>query len=285
MLLPHLEPRRFKEGVDRGAGSIRAATEASSANVRDVHPALQEVPKGITLEDVAKHSSGLMRAVEKTIGEKVLLVHSRDVAASRVSIRPRMVGATFGGASWGGLQGLGVHLDNRWSNPEGQGRGVDASKWQSDFLSFWKGGPLVALGDFNAEPHHPEVCARDGGFFAVRDRDTLSRPPVVVHESLRLPLYNPMWSHLQEKDGSVPRGTHHYEHDQKGIGPWVYDQILVSRELVVGLRGTPSIWGNMGGTRYLTRRDGRSDGGYPRSVDHLPVGAFVDLEEVYLCRI
>ncbi len=248
--------------------------------------ALQEVPKEITLEDVAKRSNGLLQVVEKTVGQKVLLVHSRDLTASNVSIHPRMVGATFGGTSWGGLQVLGVHLDNRWSSPEGQGRGVDAVKWQNDFLKFWKGGPLVALGDFNAEPHHPEVCAREGGFFAVRDRDTLVRPPILVDGVMRLPLYNPMWSHLQEKDGSMPRGTHDYEHAQKGIRSWVYDQILLSRELVVGLWGMPHIWGEMGTTRYVTQRDGRSDGGYiNRKVDHLPVGAFIDLEEVSLCRI
>lgn len=152
-------------------------------------------------------------------------------------------------------------------------------------FKFWKGGPLIALGDFNAEPHHPEVRARDGGFFAVRDRGTLIRPPVLVNGSVRLPLYNPMWSHLQEKDGSMPRGTHDDERAHEGIRSRVYDQILLGRELVVGLRGTPHIWGEMGTIRYVTRRDGRGHGGYPRKADHLPVGAFVDLEEVFPCQV
>lgn len=123
-------------GARKDSAAAQAAFELISEHLPTFGTciaALQEVPEGITLEDVAKGSNGLIRVVEKTVGQKVLLVHSRDVSPSRVFTEPRMVGATFGGALWGGLQVLGVHLNDRGSLPEGQGRGVDASKWQNGF--------------------------------------------------------------------------------------------------------------------------------------------------------
>jgi hypothetical protein len=219
--------------------------------------ALQEARRvtGATIRQLVENgSNGALLVAEQTLGETVLLLHSRDLRSHDIRPYARMTGATFGGDVWGGVQVLGVHLRDRMIRQEGQERGVDAVGWQRDFLRFWRGGPLIVLGDFNADPYHSEVCARAGGFFGLRDRDTLDwRGPVLDDDGVpRLPLYNPMWAHLAEKTDGAPRGTLNYANPRKGIGSWCYDQILVSRDLVDGLGWGPGIWAKMEGRSLVT---------------------------------
>ncbi len=281
-------------GGHKNAETALRALELAAAHLVDMGTciaALQEVhlPTGASVKDIIDDASkGLLVVIERTLGAKVLLLHSRNVRSRGLRAYGRMVGATFGAdVAWGGLQVLGVHLDDRQTTAPGTARGFTAAGWQGDFVDFWKGGPLVVMGDFNADPYDPEMCARSGGFFALRDRDTLDQQPMVADGALRLPIFNPMWAHLSEKDGSMPRGTNAYRNPHQGPPARTYDQILVSRELVDSVAGLPGIWARIGDKSLITKRDGRGPGGYPRAsfTDHLPVGVFIDLEGVSSCRI
>lgn len=299
----NLGGRRRKEGRERARRALELVVDHLIGQGTCV-AALQEVclPDGVLVEDVIlEKSGGRIAALEQTLGTKVLLLHSRDLLprdvhrySASLDNEPggeRLVGATFGAdVSWGGLQVLGVHLRDRGTSPEGQGRGVDSAGWQRDFLEFWKGGPLVVLGDFNADPYEPEVCARSGGFFALRDRETLWKSPRWVDKTPRLPLFNPMWQHLREKRWPEPRGTFAYDDEKRGIRSWIYDQILLGGsgfELLDGLVEGPLVHGKLGESWLITKQDGRSAGGYPSPSlwDHLPVSVLVDMEKVGSCRI
>jgi hypothetical protein len=121
------------------------------------------------------------------------------------------------------------------------------------------------LGDFNGNPFDPEVCGSDG-IFALRDRADVERTwasSLGALEEKRRPLFSPMWSLLPEGAARAP-GTHVHNH-AKALRWRLYDQILVSRDLIGDIRDRPEIVTEIGGESLVTK------GGTPRVSDHLPV--------------
>lgn len=123
------------------------------------------------------------------------------------------------------------------------------------------------FGDFNANPFDGEVCGT-AGLYAVRDRNETRQErasPLVGLGETQRPLYNPMWSLLPEGIGR-PGGTCVYAPEL--MLRWrLYDQVLVSPDLIDALRGPPQILTKIGGERLLN-----ANGNLDESVsDHLPV--------------
>lgn len=243
--------------------------------------AIQEPPEGISKDITMADSGGRVRIVERSLGAKVMILHSDDLHAIKTEPFDRMFGSTFGGDVWGDLQVLGVHIEDKRSYPEGPGRNDKIKKSGCEYLDFWRGGPLIVLGDFNANPWHPEVCAKEGAFYALRDRDVLEKEkkPTECGGGLRFPLYNPMWKHLQEKKYPEPRGTNDYTDDYGGIRPCLYDQVLLSKHLMNRVDEPPIILNEIAGQSLITDNKKRSAGGYPNFTDHLPVSMKINLQD------
>jgi hypothetical protein len=129
-----------------------------------------------------------------------------------------------------------------------------------DLRRYANGQPLIAIGDFNANPFE-EAIAGSSFIWAVRDRVMLDiqrnlLPETIQHDArffnegrttdeqaLRevvppiLPLYNPMWRHLSESN-EHPRGTIRYVGHEAVLEWHCYDQILVSAELTPLIEST-----------------------------------------------
>ncbi len=190
------------------------------------------------------------------------------------------------------LQVLGIHGPDRFHSPTEKER----SRWgrvMRDVLShFWRGRPLVVLGDLNANPFHEEVTDRDG-LFALRSKDILGvvRPRKLPHERRSaVPLHNPMWRLLPDDTGTH-HGTYYCRNRARTELLWhCIDQILVSDDLVPLLAGrSPEILTRLSGEREVTLVDHHGapllgDKG-PTFSDHFPVQLTIDIEEVKSCRI
>jgi len=179
----------------------------------------------------------------------------------------RMAMTTVRSTSWSGLRVVGCHAVDRRNVATEYARGVWAALSRLAIEAFWKPNqPLVVLGDFNADPYHPEVSARRG-MFAVRDRAEAARDweSALVAGKMR-PLYNPMW-HLLPESSTRPGGTYVLNSEDQGIRWRLCDQILVSRDLIPKI-GVPEILSQMSSTSLLTKK------GLPATrkfSDHLPV--------------
>jgi exonuclease III len=163
---------------------------------------------------------------------------------------------------------VGIHAVDRRNTPTEYARMSWAGQLRTELENFW--GPyqaLVVMGDFNADPYHPEVSARRG-MFAVRDRveADVDWESSLIGGKLR-PLYNPMWRLLPESS-TRPSGTYLLNSEDQGIRWRLCDQILVSRDLIGRINGDPEILPRLSGSALTTKR------GYPSSSkfsDHLPV--------------
>jgi endonuclease/exonuclease/phosphatase family metal-dependent hydrolase len=175
--------------------------------------------------------------------------------------RQRMAIASVLGARMEPLLVIGYHGETDIS------RGRIGTYVRSEINERWRQGPLIMLGDFNANPFDPEVCGCEG-IYAVRDRadarQERASPLVPLGEKQR-PLYNPMWSLLPESR-TRPAGTH--VHDAGLTLRWrLYDQILMSPDLIDAIRGAPEILAEVAGQRLLN-----TNGNLDESIsDHLPV--------------
>ncbi len=185
--------------------------------------------------------------------------------------------------SWQGLHVLGVHGRSRLDAPTESDRQVWAQLMRKILGHFWRNnGPLLMLGDFNANPYHLEMTTRSG-LLALRKKDGLTRTrrqpgsDEAVHA-----LYNPMWRLLPDRKSASARGTNVYDDRNDGMYWMCYDQILVSCDLrpyldkilihekidnadLVDTKGRP--W-------YSTINDKKA---YKYS-DHLPVQARIAME-------
>lgn len=208
----------------------------------------------------------------------------------------RMVAAQFSAGGFHNVQVIGVHFPDRRTLPEGDSRETvvgELAKEFHRFWGFWGHGPLLLLGDFNANPFHPELAERRF-LWAIRDRDYLETSeslttrklpddvPVIAggrrYESLRArkqelgapsrkPLFNPMWRFLSEQ-AKHPRGTYHYT-GADALVPWnCLDHVIVSAHFVRQMRVQILTW--LGDRQLIDadRKSIRSQYG-----DHLPVEA------------
>jgi len=202
----------------------------------------------------------------------------------------RMLGLSFfsNDGTWSNLQVLGVHGQDRYNSPTDAERGHWASCMRGTLDKFWKGGPLVVLGDLNANPFHDEITGR-AGLHAVRKKDGIG-------ESRKLPqmqkssisLYNPMWSLLVDDAGKAPGTYYHSSRTRTDLLWHCIDQIIVSAHLEPHLIGGPEIQTHLTGDAVTSLVD--SDGvplrskGEPVYSDHLPVQLSIDIKKVDVCR-
>jgi len=179
----------------------------------------------------------------------------------------RMIGATIADSSeaWGPVGVVAIHARSRDSS-QGANRIAKAIKARAQ-IDEYLAGPMVVLGDFNANPYEAEMCSPDC-FFALRNGDELAA------KSDKEPLYNPFWNWLAEvpRDGAA-RGTLYYPSDESRF-PWqCYDQILLSKGLVAHVRAAliRCDLPRGGDRQILTKKaDDFRPKGDPYS-DHLPV--------------
>lgn len=179
----------------------------------------------------------------------------------------RMAMTTVQSTSWSGLRVVGFHAVDRRNTATEYARGAWGVLSRLEVEAFWKPKQaLVVMGDFNADPYHPEVSARQG-MFAVRDRVEAARDweSSLVAGPMR-PLYNPMWQLLPESS-TRPGETFLLNSEEHGIRWRLCDQILVSRDLVAKIVGEPEILSNLSNVSLVTKH------GYPSAKfsDHLPV--------------
>lgn len=169
---------------------------------------------------------------------------------------------------------VGVHAVDRRNVASEYARNVWANLSRVAVETFWKPNwPLIVLGDFNADPYHPELSSCLG-WFALRDRTEAAHDweSPLLNEPMR-PLYNPTWHLLPEGLGR-PGGTLCLNSHDQGVRWRICDQILVSRELITKLNGQPQIIAKIGETELLTKQ------GRPRAKvisDHLPIQLSVSI--------
>jgi Endonuclease/Exonuclease/phosphatase family len=197
--------------------------------------------------------------------------------------RRRLEGVTLRSEVWQNLQVLGVHAWDPISRHQIEERQAWAGIMSEVVRDFWLGGPLIVMGDLNANPWSPEVTNRTG-LYALRRKDWPERgsgklPGTDKHAT---PLYNPMWQLLAD-DAQGGHGTIFYPGSDLRWS--CFDQIIVSDHLREHI-GPPSV------LRRLCDRDLVDDRGAPKKrggeaelSDHLPVQVTVDLGEVTSCRI
>jgi endonuclease/exonuclease/phosphatase family metal-dependent hydrolase len=178
--------------------------------------------------------------------------------------RQRMAVVSVSGARVAPLLVIGYHGENRRDSPDRGRIGVQA---REAIDKHWRADPLVMLGDFNANPFDAEVCGSEG-IFALRDREDARKKwasPLVVLGETQRPVFNPMWSLLPERS-KRPKGS--LQHDHMQMLRWrLYDQILVSPDLLDQIREMPEILPEIAGRGLLT-----ADGNPDESIsDHLPV--------------
>jgi exonuclease III len=185
---------------------------------------------------------------------RVGLFSSPDCSASNFpsDSHNRLIMAPVRAPRCPGLQIVGLHSHDRLTFPKESERPMLAQTLRRHIDSFWDATcPLVIMGDFNADPYDPEVSAR-AGLYAVRDREETdgTRPSVLADNPAVRPLYNPMWQLLPE-DRAQPGGTLYIDDESRGIRWRIYDQIVVSPNLIPKLHSPPAILSSVGGTNLL----------------------------------
>jgi endonuclease/exonuclease/phosphatase family metal-dependent hydrolase len=201
---------------------------------------------------------------------RVGLFCSPGIAASSDAehdARQRMAICSVTGARVDPLLVLGYHGESRRDAGSEVSRGRIGADARREIDKRWGRGALIMLGDFNANPFDPEVCGSEG-MYAVRDRADARKErasPLVALGEKQRPLYNPMWSLLPES-ATRPAGTH--IHDARVTLRWrLYDQILLSPDLINAIRDPPEILTEVAGQSLLS-----TQGSLDESIsDHLPV--------------
>ncbi len=230
---------------------------------------------------------------------KAMLVASDDIEVDQFSMpkrlsydpqldeQRRLDGVAINSSKgWGNLKVLGLHAWDRRS----RSTRIDRNAWMSIMRNildvFWSGGPLLVLGDLNANPWESEVTSRMG-LYALRYKDwpinqeDSKRPGVAKYAK---PLFNPMWQLLGDDSGE--RGTLHY--DKLDLRWHCFDQIIVSKELREFL-GKPTV------LTKLLNEDLVDKHGVPKKKkigkdklvfsDHLPLQVVIEIGKVDVCRL
>lgn len=264
--------------LGRGERAFRLALSHLAGLSGEFVAALQELPPSASSTAKARRLSGSLTQNRvkclNVMGStrapgRLGLFTSRELSATdfKQDGNQRMGMMALKSKRWSELYVVGVHAVDRRNVSSEYARGTLAGLSRLEIEAFWKPNrPLVVMGDFNADPYHPEVSGRLG-LFAVRDRREAHRDweSTLVAGPMR-PLYNPMWRLLPENP-SGPGGTFVLNSGDQGIRWRLCDQILVSRELMDKLDGPPQILSMLVGTK-LTTAAGNPSG---RISDHLPV--------------
>ncbi|WP_437670201.1 endonuclease/exonuclease/phosphatase family protein [Sorangium sp. So ce131] len=191
--------------------------------------------------------------------------------------------------AWAHLQVLGVHGQDRVNYPTERERDHWAGCMRRTLAGFWTGGPLVVLGDMNANPFHDEITGREG-LYALRKKDGVGISRKVSNEKTHsVSLYNPMWSLLVDGGGEAP-GTYYFHRRTRTELLWhCIDQIIVSAHLEPRLVGRPRVCTSLMGDTDIPLLNAE---GVPLRVDdkpvysdHLPVQIPIDIKKVESCRI
>lgn len=249
---------------------------------------LQELPGAWSSTDRARDSTerlmgnsvrclGVTPAAEPQGHGRVAIFCSPNIRSNAQDVqsdpRQRMAVITVLGGRVEPLLVIGYHGESRQSAPTEHDRGRIGAQARGQVDNHWHQDPMVMLGDFNASPFDAEVCGSDG-LFALRDRTETARPRASSLVSLgtrQRPLYNPMWSLLPE-DQKRPPGT--LVHAPNLMLRWrLYDQILVSADLIRHLRSPPEILSQINGRSLLNAHGNPCDD----LSDHLPVQIRVTL--------
>lgn len=263
----------------------------------------QEVPKDLDDEFVKTHGGGRLQLVSRPrpnakgrqLKPKVAMLISQDLEIDpniqrheynpSVDKNRRMegVGIRRRDQAWQGLHVLGVHGRSRLDAPTESERLLWAHCMQKILQQFWdKNGPLVMLGDFNANPYHLEMTTRSG-VLALRKKDGLSRRRTLPEsEEAVNALYNPMWQLLPDRGSRHALGTNVFNDRNDGMYWLCYDQVLVSQDLrpcLEGLTVHEQICKErlVDGKRRPCRSTVNNKSVYKYS-DHLPVQARIALE-------
>jgi len=187
--------------------------------------------------------------------------------------RQRMAMAFLKGARMEPLLVIGYHGVSREDAPTEAERGSIGTLARQEIDKRWGQEPLIMLGDFNANPFDGEVCG-NRGIYAVRHRRDARQErasPLLALGRKQRPLYNPMWSLLPE---SMTRAEGTHMHTAELMLRWrLYDQVLLSPDLIDHTQDLPEILTAIAGSNLLTR-DGNPD---KNISDHLPVQLRVNI--------
>ncbi len=270
--------------------------------------ALVEVPHGVRDEDIDGWSAGKLRRLTSITGiqalaptHHVIIVGSHDVGVDPTrSHEPgsdhdsnrRMQGLSLfsTAGAWTNLQVLGIHGQDRVNYPTERERQHWGRCMRDTLGDFWTGGPLVVLGDLNANPFHDEITEREG-LFALRKKDGLGvRRKLSNERTEAISLYNPMWQLLRDSSDEA-LGTYYFAKRHRTELLWhCVDQIIVSSHLEPHLLGPPHILTRLttDAEILLLNAEGvpiRDEEDKPAYTDHLPVQLSVDIKKVESCKI
>jgi hypothetical protein len=142
-----------------------------------------------------------------------------------------------------GLRFLAAHGWDRRSRPKERHRADWAGNVRTILGSFWKAGPLVVVGDLNANPWDFEVTRRNG-WFASRRNDIWSKGAYTIPNTTikAKPLVNLTWRMVTEY-----RGTYFYR-DDDDLNWHFLDQFLASKDLLAEGQLVPRVLTDIGGT-------------------------------------
>jgi hypothetical protein len=133
-------------------------------------------------------------------------------------------------------------------------------------------GRTLIIGDFNMNSYDPGMLGC-GAFHAVPSRRVAARGSRKVSGSDYRLFYNPMWSFFGDLHASPP-GTYYYDKGQPIAPFWnVFDQVLVSPELLDSFDATSLQVLSMAGSQGLV-----NGAGLPCVSDHLPIVFRLDEE-------
>lgn len=257
--------------------------------------AFQELPEEFGTDQLVLWGEGRLRRLDqpaltstsrtsKWIESSVALIASEDIEIdllgkkheySPLDSERRLAGVTVTTKSWPRvqLQVLAVHAWDQWNRNSEVNRGDWKRIARGVLDEFWVDGPLVVMGDLNANPWDHEISSRSG-FYALRQKDWPRQDRKTKQhgaERYARPLYNPMWVLLP--DGSERPGTHYYDGADSDLRWHCFDQILVSGDLQPYIRRPEA----------LETLDGESlvkQNGEPRIGNHLPVQLTIDMGKV-----
>ncbi len=233
----------------------------------------------------------------KSIRPKIALLASDDITidwiGNALEYRPdlddmrRLQGFTVESekSQWRNLQVMGVHGWDRLKNPSERQRDRWGAIMRDDLDEFWTKGPLVLMGDFNANPWHAEITNRDH-LCALRKKDLPLKGDTKKIKGRKKdvePLYNPMWHVLPDRENAA-HGTISYV-DENDLRWHCFDQILLSQHFCVQHEPPKILTSLLAHELVDTNGTPTNENKIYKWSQHLPVQMTIKIGEVKACRI